>query len=131
MTTNMKNPGAGGRRGSSAFAGGEVRGHVSAVALQNCGARIPANWRNRLPDPAVYYGRHVAKLSKPNATGWAQGACPFHEDRTASLSVYVADARGGWRCFAGCGSGNLVAFHMRCTGLAFREAVADLLRGGA
>ena len=89
---------------------------------------LPANWRARLPDPARYYAGNVAKLSRANGSGWAQGACPFHEDRNASLSVHVDDARGGWRCFAGCGGGDLVGFHMRRTGKAFREAVADLLR---
>ncbi|MBN8727436.1 MAG: hypothetical protein J0H15_06995 [Xanthomonadales bacterium] len=91
------------------------------------GARLPRDWRDRLPDPAGYYAQQVARLGKPNASGWAQGACPFHEDREASLSVAVAGARGGWRCFAGCGHGDLVAFHERLTGFAFREAVRDLL----
>lgn len=93
--------------------------------------RIPKNWRDRLPDPATYYAACVVKLGKPNGTGWAQGRCPFHEDRDASLSVQTANPHGGWRCFAGCGKGDLVAFHMRRTGKPFAEAVADLLRGGA
>ncbi len=96
-------------------------------ALAGRPARQPANWRERLPDPAAYYAQHVAKLGKPNASGWAQGACPFHDDHEASCSVHVGDARGGWRCFAGCGAGDLVAFHMRRTGLDFAEAVRDLL----
>lgn len=88
--------------------------------------RLPANWRQRLPDPAAYYAQHVARLGKANATGWAQGACPFHDDRNASLSVHVAEG-GGWRCFAGCGGGDLLGFHMRRTGLGFVEAVRDLV----
>ncbi|WP_306581520.1 CHC2 zinc finger domain-containing protein [Dokdonella sp.] len=96
-------------------------------ALAGRSGRLPANWRDRLPDPAAYYAQHVAKLGKPNASGWAQGACPFHDDHAASCSVHVGDARGGWRCFAGCGAGDLVAFHMRRTGLAFAEAVRDLI----
>ena len=55
------------------------------------------------------------------------GRCPFHDDRNASLSVNLRDERGGWRCFAGCGGGDLVGFHMRQTGKAFCDAVADLL----
>lgn len=90
-------------------------------------ARVPANWRDRLPDPESYYRAHVAKLGKVNATGWAQGACPFHDDRNASLSVNLRDERGGWRCFAGCGGGDLVGFHMRQTGKPFKEAVTELL----
>lgn len=31
--------------------------------------------------------------------------CPLHDDRTASASVDVE--RGKWRCFAGCGHGDI------------------------
>lgn len=90
-------------------------------------ARIPDNWRERLPDPGAYYGQHVAKLGKPNGTGWAQGVCPFHDDHNKSLSVCLVGERGGWRCFAGCGGGDLVGFHTRLRGLDFRAAVRELL----
>lgn len=93
--------------------------------------RLPANWRDRLPDPASYYREYIEKLGAPNSKGWAQGLCPFHEDNHESLSVHLSGARGGWRCFAGCGSGDLLAFHMRRTGLAFAEAVRELLGGVA
>ena len=89
--------------------------------------RLPNDWRDRLPDPARYFARHVAGLGKPNADGWAQGRCPLHEDRHDSLSVHVAAGRGGWRCFAGCGTGDLVAFHERLHGLDFAAAVRDLI----
>lgn len=85
---------------------------------------MPKNWRDRLPDPLVYYASQIGKLTRPNGGGWAQGKCPFHEDKAASLSV---NAGGGWKCFAGCGKGDLVGFHQRRTGLAFAEAVRDLL----
>ena len=88
---------------------------------------LPLHWRDRLPDPASYYRQHVEKLGKPNATGWAQGRCPFHEDHNASMSVNVADARGGWRCFASCGGGDLIGFHSRLTGKQFADAVRDLI----
>jgi hypothetical protein len=94
-------------------------------------ARVPENWRDRLPDPAAYYGQRVAKLGKPNGTGWAQGVCPFHDDHNKSLSVCIIGERGGWRCFAGCGGGDLLGFHCRLRGLDFRAAVRDLLGGGA
>jgi DNA primase len=69
----------------------------------------------------------VVKLGSRNGAGWAQGRCPFHEDSDASLSVNLADARGGWKCFAGCGAGDLIAFHMRLRGIPFAEAVRDLV----
>jgi hypothetical protein len=89
--------------------------------------RLPIRWRDRLPDPERYYRQHVARLGPANAQGWAQGVCPLHEDRHASLSVHVGHPRGGWRCFAGCGSGDMVSFHGRLTGKPFIEAVRDLL----
>jgi hypothetical protein len=125
MTANNKKPGAGRRRVSEHVAG------LQALYGKGNGSRLPANWRDRLPDPAHYYAQHVAKLTRPNGTGWAQGVCPFHEDRNASLSVHVIGARGGWRCFAGCGGGDMVGFHMRLRGCDFKTAVGELVRGGA
>lgn len=118
-------PDAGGRRASDAVAGLRAlygHGHGSGSS-----ARLPANWRDRLPDPAAYYADKVAKLGKRNGDGWAQGRCPFHEDRDASLSVNLAGLRGCWKCFAGCGQGDMVAFHMRLRGVQFVEAVRELV----
>ena len=90
-------------------------------------SRLPGNWRDRLPDPAAYYAQHVAKLGKANGEGWAQGRCALHDDRHESLSVRLAHPRGFWRCFAGCGKGDMVSFHMRLKGYGFVDAVRDLL----
>lgn len=121
MTANMKKPGAGGRRVSDAIAG------YRALYGNRNSTRLPDNWRDRLPDPAGYYAEHVVKLGKRNGDGWAQGRCPFHDDRDASLSVNLAGLRGCWKCFAGCGAGDLVAFHMRLRVVPFAEAVRDLV----
>jgi hypothetical protein len=92
---------------------------------------LPMHWRDRLPHPSVYYAAHVAQLGRVNGEGWAQGLCPFHDDHHASLSVHLDSVRGGWRCFA-CGEhGDLIAFHMRTTGLGFVEAVRALVRGAS
>lgn len=104
-----------------------VNGRAMPASKPQPARRLPKTWRDRLPNPSVYYGKRVERLGKPNAFGWVQGRCPFHEDREASLSVNVTSAKGGWLCFAGCGKGDLVSFHMRATGLPFRDAVADLL----
>ena len=109
-----------------------LNGRQAVAALRGLHAhdkprRLPENWRDRLPDSASYYGQHVAKLGRPNGTGWAQGVCPFHDDHNASLSMNLASERGHFRCFA-CGEhGDMVTFHQKRTGLQFREAVADLL----
>lgn len=123
MMTRRRN-GPGGNRGH-AQAGGRSAWTVCQFPKRS--ARLPGNWRDRLPDPDAYYRQHVAKLGKAHGNGWAQGQCPFHDDRHASLSVNLANPRGFWKCFAGCGSGDMVGFHMRRTGLAFPDAARDLL----
>lgn len=105
---------------------GFSRTQTSLTRRQSTSPRLPRNWRDRLPEPTSYYA-HVEKLGRPNASGWAQGLCPFHDDHDASLSVCLAYVRGHWRCFAGCGHGDMIAFHERRTGLSFVRAVADLI----
>lgn len=90
-------------------------------------ATLPANWRERLPDPALYYARNVEKLGPQNASGWAMARCPFHKDEHESLSVHLSGDCGGWKCFAGCGQGDVVAFHQRLTGQGFKDSVRCLL----
>ncbi|AVP96709.1 hypothetical protein C7S18_05610 [Ahniella affigens] len=89
--------------------------------------RLPSDWRQRMPAPETYYRTQLDKLSRPNSSGWMQGTCPFHDDHNASLSVHMVSGR--WRCFAGCGGGDLIGFHMSRHGLEFRAAVLDLIKG--
>ncbi|MEO5811043.1 MAG: CHC2 zinc finger domain-containing protein [Rhodanobacter sp.] len=91
--------------------------------------RIPDNWRQRLPNPVTYYSQHVAKLGPPKGTGYAVGLCPFHDDHSPSFGVKLTDERGSWCCYAGCGKGDMVAFHQRLTGLDFKAAVRELIGG--
>lgn len=102
---------------------------LRALYGDNPSARIPDNWRDRLPDPATYYHQHIAKLGSANVHGYAVGLCPFHDDHSPSFGAKLADARGHWCCHAGCGKGDMVAFHQRRTGLDFRAAVRDLIGG--
>lgn len=124
MIAPQKRRGPGGNRGHAQAGGLRAR---QVYQPPKPSARLPDNWRNRLPDPDAYYRERVPKLGKANADGWAQGRCPFHEDRNESLSVNLRSVRGGWRCFAGCGRGDLVSFHERLTGQPFKDAVRDLL----
>ena len=89
-------------------------------------ARLPARWRDRLPYPADYFAANVRDLSRPNAFGWAVGTCPLHHDHDRSLSVHVTSERGGWRCGAGCGGGDMIGFHMLLRRLDFGAAVREL-----
>lgn len=52
--------------------------------------------------------------------------CPFHEDRSASFSIF-ADGRG-WKCFAGCGQGDAVAFLQRARNLATGDTLREFVR---
>jgi len=123
----------GGNRGASI----ERKGNPAYVAAldQLYGtskpARIPDNWRDRLPDPAAYYGLRVAKLGQPNGSGYAVGLCPFHDDHNPSFGVKLTSGRGYWCCYSGCGKGDMVEFHQRCTGLDFRAAVRELIGDSA
>lgn len=132
MTRQKKqNPRAGQRRGSMTAVFGQSYSTTKPTAARRGwqAHRLPSNWRERTPDPETYYRARVEKLGARHANGWAQGRCPFHEDSTASLSVHLDHPRGGWRCFAGCGAGDLLSFHMRLTGLGFADAVRDLVGG--
>lgn len=125
MTRPQKQQRHGGNRGEvrSDF---RPRSHYTRRPWE--GPRLPRDWRERLPAPDAYYGQRVTMLGKPNAQGWAQGRCPFHHDKAKSLSVQLRGAASGrWHCFAGCGKGDLVAFHQRITSKAFDFAVDDLI----
>jgi len=88
---------------------------------------LPQEWRDLLPTPHDYYQSRLVVLSSTNAAGWARTRCPFHSDREASFSVNFGSASGRWHCFAGCGSGDLVAFHMKQYGMSFVPAVRELI----
>ncbi|MCC8495416.1 CHC2 zinc finger domain-containing protein [Xanthomonas hortorum pv. gardneri] len=124
MTQKRQRPG--GYRGAVQSMS-QLYGHSASASRPRERARLQENWRDRLPDPGSYYARQIAKLGNAHGNGWAQGQCPFHEDRNASFSVNLSSARGPWKCFAGCGSGDLVSFHMRLTGLDFKEASRELV----
>ena len=81
------------------------------------------HWRHKVADPGAMY-RQLFPRAKHNADGWALVCCPFHADQRASLSINFV--HGGWRCFANCGSGDLVAFTMRHDGVDFVEALRIL-----
>jgi AAA domain/CHC2 zinc finger len=66
-----------------------------------------------LPDTTqvrAFFAHHLQSQALPYRDQ-ASLRCPFHDDRTASLSINLQE--GVWNCHAGCGSGGLVAFEMR------------------
>ena len=80
--------------------------------------------RDLLPDPREFYQREIESL-RVRAGEWAQGRCPFHDDRTPSLSVNFVS--GAYRCF-GCGArgGDVLDFYRQLHGLGFIEAAKAL-----
>jgi DNA primase len=92
------------------------------------GTELPENWRERLPDPALFYEHQIESLTTPDATGWATGVCPFHSDRNTTLFVCLAGAHSGsWRCGGECGGGDMVGFQMKLYSLSYRSSVLYLL----
>jgi hypothetical protein len=90
--------------------------------------RLPRNWRDRLPDAAIYYRAIFAKLGKPNTDGWAACCCPFHEDKNPSASANLIT--GGFVCHSTCGvKHDLVGFHEHLRCLGFAAAVHELIGG--
>lgn len=83
--------------------------------------------RGSLPEPLQYLTERG--LLKGRQRGhWASICCPVHKgggEDNPSMRVSVAD--GHFRCMA-CGAkgGDIVALHRLITGMAFRDAVADL-----
>ena len=54
--------------------------------------------------------------------------CPFHEDKSPSLSVNLD--KGVWKCHAGCGDGGILDFEMKLSGCdrdAARAKVAEVV----
>ncbi len=103
------------------------------VAQARIDAAAPARLPGRLDAAAVrgrvdlvaYIERDVP-LRKVGADRYV-GLCPFHEDRSPSMSVWTD---GRWKCF-GCGAGgDVFAFVMRRRGCSFREAI-NIVAGGS
>src|SRR5580658_4185661 len=69
----------------------------------------PASKRTEDPGARSYY---TTQLNLPPRGGDQRSThCPFHDDRTASLSVNLHT--GLWTCHANCGSGNRAQFASR------------------
>ena len=69
-----------------------------------------------------YYSEHV-KQGKVKS-GQLIGLCPLHDDAKDSFSVDLS--KGKWKCFAGCGEGNVISFHARLHSITNKEAFEQL-----
>ncbi len=59
---------------------------------------------------------------------WRTARCPLHDDTNPSFSFNVV--HGGWRCHAGCGSGDTFTLIRRLYWCTFPVAVAEAARLG-
>ena len=48
--------------------------------------------------------------------------CPFHEDKSPSLSITSDDK--SWKCFAGCGSGDALDFIQKIENISFKDSLS-------
>jgi putative DNA primase/helicase len=74
-------------------------------------------------DYQAYYYERVQGLE--GGGGQLLGYCPFHSDKNQK-SLSVNTTTGQWKCFAGCGQGNIWAFHEQHTGMDRDSSNADL-----
>ena len=75
-------------------------------------------------DPRSFYNRELKRLGEPNSKGWAQAICPFHNDKTPSLSVNLQ--KGHFHCFGCNAKGSIFDFYMKRYNADFPAAVRDL-----
>lgn len=82
-----------------------------------------AQAKQRLPLSALMVQLGYGDRAKKSAR------CPFHEDSSASFSLYVADdSEERWKCFAGCGHGDAIDFLAKHCGLSNADACREYIR---
>jgi DNA primase (bacterial type) len=54
------------------------------------------------------------------------GPCPLHDDHSPSFSVYESGGVERWKCFAGCGQGDVIDLAARLEGIDTIEFVKRL-----
>lgn len=62
--------------------------------------------------------------AKPSGDGWMLACCPFHEDGNPSFGYNTQT--GHWRCFSGCGQGDVFGYLMRRDDRSFKEVISGL-----
>ena len=77
----------------------------------------------KLPSAFDFYKKQFPKLHVQG--NWATARCCFHDDRIPSLVINMK--QGYFKCFS-CDAkgGGIVDFHIKRTGLPFRDAIREL-----
>lgn len=75
-------------------------------------------------DPALYYEKRLGTLKKKPGKNEVSAMCPFHADKTPSLSINLTT--GLWKCF-GCNlGGNIIQFESKLKNIDTRTAYANI-----
>ncbi len=74
-------------------------------------------------DFGAFYGSLLPSL-KINGKSEAQALCPFHADHRPSFSLDLQN--GLWKCWAGCGGGDIFSFYQKVKGVTFKTALEDI-----
>lgn len=72
----------------------------------------------------VVYSALLPTASFSGKGSWKTTFCPLHEDRNPSFGVNFD--HGGWRCHAGCGSGDAFSLVMKLRRCSFTAAVEEV-----
>ena len=81
-----------------------------------------AQAKQRLPLSALMAQLGFGDCAKKSAR------CPFHEDSSASFSVYLGDdGQERWKCHAGCGQGDSIDFLAKLRGLSNADACREYI----
>lgn len=107
----------------------QQRSHVDSTPPERrSGARLPRNWRARLPYPSYYfravYAAQGLSTGAEQPDGWRSAECLFCDEGRQSMRLH---RRGVWRCDACNRHGDLVDFHQKLTGFNFVESVRDII----
>lgn len=80
--------------------------------------------KRRLPLPQLLALLALGECAKKSAH------CPFHDDEHESFSVFQSNDGKGWqwKCNAGCGYGDEIAFLVKHFGISRREAITRYLQ---
>ncbi|MQR94769.1 hypothetical protein EJV22_06225 [Fictibacillus phosphorivorans] len=93
--------------------------HTHTHKLYN---KVKNKKRSHATKPIDWFYLYSRTVSNIRGTGlWRNGLCPFHPDRNNSFGFHLRD--GGYKCFAGCGSGSGLQFIQRIYSIPYHLAV--------
>jgi DNA primase len=89
----------------------------------NCKPKLDAEAVKEALDNRAFYEQYFSEISGAKSDGWLKKpvTCPFHDDKNPSFTINIE--HGGWKCWAGCGSGDCFSFYQKMHGVSFVDAL--------